>query len=113
MTPFQSDFIYYVEADIAIKDVTKINHVVVIGTTIHRFKNDKWKDFFLHCVSYYLPTTDVCIFSPQTYHQMHRGNSYLCSDCVKMNLKDNIIVIPIFRELANLPIVYNSFVYAK
>ena len=30
-----------------------------------------------------------------------------------MNLKDNIIVIPILRELANLPVVYNSFVSAK
>ena len=30
-----------------------------------------------------------------------------------MNSKDNIIVIPICRDLANLPIVYNSFVYAK
>ena len=44
---------------------------------------------------------------------MHGGKSYLCGDCVEMNLKDNIIVIPICRELANLPIVYNSFVSAK
>ena len=44
---------------------------------------------------------------------MHRDNSYLCGDCVEMNSKDNIIVIPICRDLANLPIVYNSFVSAK
>ena len=44
---------------------------------------------------------------------MHGGNSYLCGDCVEMNMKDNIIVILIRRELENLPIVYNSFVYAK
>ena len=30
-----------------------------------------------------------------------------------MNLKDNRIVIPICHELANLPIVYNSFVSTK
>ena len=30
-----------------------------------------------------------------------------------MNLKDNIIFIPIRRELANIPIMYNSFVSAK
>ena len=113
LTPFRSDFIYYVEADISVKDFTKINHVIGIGTTLHKFKNDKGKDVFLPCVSYHLPTTDVRLFSPQTYHQMHGGNSYLSSDCVEINLKDNRIFIPICRELDNLPIVYNSFVSAK
>ena len=37
MNPFQSHFIDYVEADIDVKDVTKINRVIVIGTTIHKF----------------------------------------------------------------------------
>ena len=82
LTSFQSDFIDYVEADIAVKDVTKINHVIGIGTTLHKFKNNKGKDVFLPCVSYHLPTTDVRLFSPQTYHQMHGGKSYLCGDCV-------------------------------
>ena len=44
---------------------------------------------------------------------MHGGNYYLCGDCVEMIFKDNIIVILIRRELENIPIVYNSFVYAK
>ena len=44
---------------------------------------------------------------------MNGGNSYLSGDCVEMNLRDNRIVILICRELANLPIVYNSFVSAK
>ena len=98
---------------VAVKDVIKINRVIGIGTTLHKFKNDKGKDVFLPCVSYHPPTTDVRLFSPQTYHQMHGGNSYLCGGCVEMNLKDNIIVIPIHRELANLPILYKSFVSAK
>ena len=59
LTPFRSDFIDYVEADIAVKDVTKINKLVGIGTTLHKFKNDKGKDVFLPCVSYHLPQTDV------------------------------------------------------
>ena len=101
------------EADIAVNDVNKINHVIGIGTTLHKFKNKKGKDVFLTCFSYYLPTTDVRIFSPQTYHKMHGGNSYLSGDCVEVNLKDNRIFIPVIRELANLPILYNSFVYAK
>ena len=44
---------------------------------------------------------------------MHGGNSYLCGNCVEMKMKDNIIVIPIRRELVNIPIVYNSFVPAN
>ena len=75
LTPFRSDFIDYVEADIDVKDVTKINHVIGIGTTLHKLKNDKGKELFLPCVSYYLPTTDVRLFSPQTYHQIHGGNT--------------------------------------
>ena len=105
LTLSRSDFIDYVEADISVKDVTKINRVIGIGTTLHKFKNDKGKYVFLPCVSYHIPTTDIRIFSPQTYHQMHGGNSYLCSDCVEINLKANIIVIPIRRELSNIPIV--------
>jgi hypothetical protein len=29
-----------------------------------------WKDVYLPCVSYHLPTTDVRLFSPQIYHQL-------------------------------------------
>ena len=54
LTPFRSDFIDYLDADIAIKDVTNINHVIGIGTTIHTFKNDKGKDVFRPCVFYHL-----------------------------------------------------------
>ena len=44
---------------------------------------------------------------------MHEGKSYLSGDCVEKNLKDNIIAILIRCELANIPIVYNSYVSAK
>ena len=109
MTTFRSDLIDYVEADISVKGFTETNNVIVIGTTLHKFKNDKGKEVFLPCVSCHLPTTDVRLFSPQTYHQIHGGNSYSSSDCVEMNLKYNIIVNPIRHDLANIPIVYNPF----
>ena len=99
------------EADTAVKDVTKINRVIGIGTTLQKFKNDKGKDALLPCVTYHLPTTYVRLFSPQTYHKMHGGNSYLWEDCVEMNLKDNTIVIPIRCALANLPIVSNFLIF--
>ena len=37
LTRFRSEFIDYVEADIAVKDITKINNVIEIGTTLHKF----------------------------------------------------------------------------
>ena len=64
LTPFRSDFIYYVEADIPVKDITKINQVVGIGTMLHKFKND----ISLTFVSYHIPTTYIRLFYPQTYH---------------------------------------------
>ena len=64
ITLFMSDFIDYVEAEISVKDVTKFNKVIGIGTTLHKFWNDKGKSVFLPCVSYHMPTTDVRLFSP-------------------------------------------------
>ena len=54
-----SDLIDYVEADITIKDATKTNRVIGIGTTLHKFQNDQGKDIFLPCVYYHLPQTYV------------------------------------------------------
>ena len=41
LTPFRSDFIDYVEVDFEIRDVTKANKVAGIGTTLHRFVDNK------------------------------------------------------------------------
>ena len=37
LTPFRSDFIEYLECDIPVKDVTKVNRVIGIGITPHHF----------------------------------------------------------------------------
>ncbi len=75
LTPFCSDFIDYVECDIPVPDVTKVNKVIGIRTTNHKLTNINGNPVFLPCVSYHLPQTDVRLFSPQTYHQMHGGYS--------------------------------------
>jgi len=110
LTPFRSDFIDYVKCDIPVKDVTKVNRVIGIGTTIHKFVDENGKPVFVPCVSYHLPTTDVRLFSPQTYHQLHGGRSIVEGFNVTMQLRRRNIVIPINRKEANLPIVFNSFV---
>lgn len=110
LTPFRSDFVDYVECDIPVKDVTKVNRVIGIGTTIHKFKNVNHEDVFLPCISYHLPITDVRLFSPQTYHQMHGGFSEVHGTHVVMHCKKQTIAIQINSRETNLPIVPDSFV---
>ena len=95
LTPFRSNFIDYVEADIPMKDLTKINRVIEIGTTLHKFQNYQGKDIFLTCVSYHLLNTDVLLLYPQKYHQMHGGHSWPIGNYVEMYFKVNRIVIHI------------------
>jgi hypothetical protein len=71
LTPFWSDFIDYVKCEIPVRDGIKVNTAVGIGTTLHKFTDIKGNPVYLLCVSYHVPETDVCLFSPQMYHQMH------------------------------------------
>lgn len=64
LTPFWSDFIDYVACTIPVRDVTKVNTVIGIGTTLHKFTDTKGLPVYLPCVSYHLPQTDVRLFSP-------------------------------------------------
>ena len=75
LTPYRTNFFDYVEVNILVKDVTKMNYVVGIGTVIYKFQNDKDKDLFLPSIAYHLPTADLQLFSLQTYHQMHDYSS--------------------------------------
>ena len=47
LTPFKSDFIGYVKCNNPLKDDTKDNTVIGIGTTIHKFVDANGKDVFL------------------------------------------------------------------
>ncbi len=113
LTPFRSDFIDYVECDIPVRDVTKVNKVIGIGTTLHKFTDTDGKPVFLPCVSYHLPQTDVRLFSPQTYHQMHGGHSEVYAESIQMKLRTSTISITIEQGLTNLPVVHDSFVSEK
>ncbi len=80
LTPFYSNFIDYVECEIDVRDISKVNKVIGIGTTLHRFVDTNGNDVYLPCVSYHLPLTDVRLFSPQIYHQLHGGHSVVNGD---------------------------------
>ncbi len=112
LTPFCSDFIDFVECDIPVRDVTKVNKVIGIGTTLHRFTDTNGNPVYLPCVSYHLPETDVRLFSPQIYHQNHGGFSGY-GHSVQMKLRTSTIAIGISRDLTNLPVVFDSFVTEK
>ena len=110
LTPFSSDFINYVEFDITVKEVTKLNRVIVIGTTLHQFIEIHGQDIFFQCVSYHLTQTDVRLSSTQTYHQMNGGHYIVQGDQVTMHFPFHRIHIPVDIERTNLPVVHNSFV---
>jgi hypothetical protein len=104
LTPFCSDFIDYVECEIDCCDVTKVNKVIGIGTTLHKFMDDGGNDVYLPCVSYHLPTTDVRLFSPQVHHQLHGGHSVVRGDAVIMLVRNNsrppiTITIPLDKDV--------------
>ena len=110
LTPFKSDFIDYVECDIPVKYVTKLNRVVVIRTTLHKFIESNGRDIFLTCISYHLTQIDVRLFSPQTYHQMHGGHSVVHRNPVIIHFPFHSIPIPVDLGGTNLSVVHNLFV---
>ena len=113
LTPFGSDLRSYVECDIPVRDVPKVNKVIGIGTTVHKFTDTNGNPVFLPCVSCHLPQTDVRLFSPQTYHQMNGGYSEVYSQSIQMKLRTSCIHIDILRDQANLPVVHESYVLEK
>jgi hypothetical protein len=62
LTLFCSHFIGYVKCDIPVQDVIKVNKVIEIGTTLHKFTDTDGKPVFLPCVTYHLPQTENCLF---------------------------------------------------
>ncbi len=52
LTPLWSDFIDYVKCKIDVHDITKVNKVVGIGTTLHKFVDNNGNHVYLPCVSY-------------------------------------------------------------
>ena len=110
MTHFHADFIDYVECNINVKNISKLDKIIGFGTTLHKFiamNND--------LLSYHHPSTDVHLLSPQANHQLHGGSSELDGDKVLMNLRQQSdtsigcdVTIPIKHHQSNLPIVTST-----
>ncbi len=109
LTPFSSDFFNYVKCSIPFHDISQVNEVIGIGTTIHKFVDTKGQFVLLPQMAYHLPSTEVCLFSPQVLHQICGGKSLILGDRVEIHLTiwNHIdITIDIFES--NVPIGQNS-----
>jgi hypothetical protein len=60
--------------------------VIGVGTVMHKFQATNGKDIFLPAVSFHLPTADIRLVSPQSYHQQWGGYSLVGKEGVVMNL---------------------------
>ena len=95
LTPFRSDFIDYVEVNIPVKDVTKVNRIIVIGEKFQKIVDVNGQVCYLPYVSYHLLSTDVLLFSPHTYQQIHGVSSEVFGGRVIMKSPNHCIEIPI------------------
>jgi hypothetical protein len=91
LTPFCSYFIDYVECDVPVWDVTKVNKVIRIETMLHKFTNTAGNLVFLPCVSYHLPQVEGF---PINFHgQMFDFSPLrLTIDCMVVIQKFTVIV---------------------
>ena len=112
LTPFRGDFIDYTECSIPVNDIARTNMVVGIGTTLHKFLVDG-NELFLPCLSYHLPTADVRLFSPQTYHTIYGGHSVVNGDMAQMYIDFLKVEVEIDREGSNVPMVHGCSVSPK
>ena len=65
MTFFRSDFIDYGECEILVKDATRLNNLIGIGITFHKFIEINGKYILLSCISNHLTQTDVLLSLPR------------------------------------------------
>jgi hypothetical protein len=59
LTPFMKGFIHYHLCNIPVKDISKVNQVIEVGTVMHKFRATNGKYIFLPGVPFHLPTADI------------------------------------------------------
>ncbi len=108
LTPFRCDFIDYLPLEGAtVKDISKANKVLGIGTVMWKFKSRRGDEVFIPAVAYHMPECDIRLLSPQAYFQLHGGKADVNDEMVTMYLpgvEKHIIDIPIDKKV-NLPII--------
>ena len=72
---FKSDYVHYIDNEINVKDVTNVNWVIGIGTTVNKCFDQNGVAWYLPYMLYHMQRTYVFIFYLMTYHQIHGGHS--------------------------------------
>ena len=109
LTPFRGDFIDYTECSITINDIARSNQVIGVGTTLHKFKHNG-SYIFIPCLSYHLPTANIRLFSPQTYHTIYGGHSTINGDRVEQYIDHLRVKVPIDNLGSNVPMIHGCHV---
>ena len=113
LTPYRSDFIDFEEASIPVKDISKTNTVLGIGTVMYKLKATNGDELLVPGLSYYLPECDIRLMSPQVYHKLYGGCSIVDGEKVDWRLNKQVdmdhvhrIEIPMDKD-TNLPMMFN------
>ncbi len=107
--PYSTDFSDYFICSISVGDTSKVNEVIGIGTTSHKFITKRGWFVYLPQVANHLPSSKVHLFSPQVFHQNCGRKSTIFGDWVGIQLTDwDYIDIPIDVFESNVPIVQKS-----
>jgi hypothetical protein len=54
-----------------------------------------------------MPNADICLFSPQSYFQIHNRDATVTAQAVSMNLPDGLIINIPFDPTVNLPTIFH------
>jgi len=112
LTPFLKDFIHYETCKIEVNDISKVNHVIGIGTVMYKFRATNGEDVFIPGVAFHLPTAAIRLLSPQSYHQRWGGYSMIDGKEVLMNLwrpdnkPNHVLTFPLCSQ-SNVPTALN------
>ena len=97
---------------IMVTDIAHWNTVIGIGTTLHKFKVDG-NDIYLPCLSYHLPSAEVWLYSPQTFHTVYGGHSTVNGNEIKIFINHLRVHVKINCENSNAPMIFDCSVSAK
>jgi len=108
LTPFCSYSIDYLPlGGVTAKDIARANTMLGNGTIMWKLPTTKGNPVFIPAVVYHMPDCDICLFSPQSYFNLHGGDATatVTARSVVMHLPDNHVVnIPI-NSTVNLPVI--------
>ena len=82
LTPFHEDFIDYEPCRIPVMDIKSTNYVIGVGTVLWQVKDTNGRLVYVPGIAYHLPTAEIRLTSPQSYHQRWGGRSELDGDSV-------------------------------